>query len=76
VARFLVKLGIGSLSLTPDRVLKTMAVVRELEEKAAASKKVPSAPPSFPPPTHKAQHAPLVEPVMPLSFVPEEEEVA
>jgi pyruvate, water dikinase len=32
IARYLVELGIDSISLTPDRVLKTMAAVRELEE--------------------------------------------
>ena len=32
VARYLVKLGIDSLSLTPDRVLKTMQVVYEIEQ--------------------------------------------
>jgi pyruvate,water dikinase len=32
IARFLVKLGIDSISLTPDRVLRTMQAVREIEE--------------------------------------------
>ncbi len=31
VARYLVELGIDSISLTPDRVLRTMQVVREIE---------------------------------------------
>jgi pyruvate,water dikinase len=31
IARFLVELGIDSISLTPDRVLRTMQAVRELE---------------------------------------------
>ena len=31
VARYLVELGIDSISLTPDRVLKTMQVVQEIE---------------------------------------------
>ena len=34
VARYLVQLGIDSISLTPDRVLKTMAAVREIEASA------------------------------------------
>jgi pyruvate,water dikinase len=32
IARYLVELGIDSISLTPDRVLKTMQAVREIEE--------------------------------------------
>ncbi len=32
IARYLVQLGIDSISLTPDRVLKTMAAVQALEE--------------------------------------------
>jgi pyruvate,water dikinase len=31
IARYLVELGIDSISLTPDRVLKTMAAVRQIE---------------------------------------------
>jgi pyruvate,water dikinase len=31
VARYLVELGIDSISLTPDRVLQTMKVVQEIE---------------------------------------------
>jgi pyruvate,water dikinase len=34
IARYLVGLGIDSISLTPDRVLKTMAAVREIEAAA------------------------------------------
>ena len=33
IARYLVELGIDSISLTPDTVLKTMLAVREIEEK-------------------------------------------
>ena len=33
IAQFLVELGIDSISLTPDRVLKTMQAVREIEAK-------------------------------------------
>ena len=33
IAQFLVELGIESISLTPDRVLKTMQAVREIEAK-------------------------------------------
>ena len=33
IARYLVELGIDSISLTPDRVLRTMQAVREIEEK-------------------------------------------
>jgi pyruvate,water dikinase len=32
IARYLVELGIDSISLTPDRVLRTMQAVREIEE--------------------------------------------
>ena len=32
VARYLVELGIDSISLTPDRVLRTMQAVREIEQ--------------------------------------------
>ena len=32
VARYLVELGIDSISLTPDRVLKTMQVVQQIEQ--------------------------------------------
>ena len=32
IARYLVELGIDSISLTPDRVLKTMQAVRQIEE--------------------------------------------
>ncbi len=35
VARYLVELGIDSISLTPDRVLKTMQVVQEIEAMGA-----------------------------------------
>jgi pyruvate,water dikinase len=31
VARYLVELGIDSISLTPDRVLRTMQAVAEIE---------------------------------------------
>ena len=31
MARYLVELGIDSISLTPDRVLQTMQVVQEIE---------------------------------------------
>jgi pyruvate,water dikinase len=47
VARFLVNLGIDSISLTPDRVLKTMLTLNDLE---AHEKVSPLAPPSHPPP--------------------------
>ena len=33
IARYLVELGIDSISLTPDTVIKTMLAVREIEEK-------------------------------------------
>ena len=33
IARYLVELGIDSISLTPDRVLRTMQAVREIEQK-------------------------------------------
>jgi pyruvate,water dikinase len=33
IARYLVELGIDSISLTPDTVLRTMIAVREIEEK-------------------------------------------
>ena len=33
IARYLVVLGIDSISLTPDRVLRTMQAVREIEQK-------------------------------------------
>jgi len=32
IARYLVELGINSISLTPDRVLKTMEAVQQIEE--------------------------------------------
>jgi pyruvate,water dikinase len=35
IARYLVQLGIDSISLTPDRVLKTMAAVQALEASMA-----------------------------------------
>eukprot|EP00613_Pedinella_sp_CCMP2098_P039037 CAMPEP_0171776312 /NCGR_PEP_ID=MMETSP0991-20121206/57067_1 /TAXON_ID=483369 /ORGANISM="non described non described, Strain CCMP2098" /LENGTH=147 /DNA_ID=CAMNT_0012382723 /DNA_START=129 /DNA_END=572 /DNA_ORIENTATION=+ len=38
LARFLVELGIDSLSLTPDRVLKTLSEVRGLEDEAAPTR--------------------------------------
>jgi pyruvate, water dikinase len=59
IARFLVELGIDSLSLTPDRILKTTMVVQELEESFAERNEVPVSPPSFPPPSHQIPQWPI-----------------
>ena len=50
VARFLVNLGIDSISLTPDRVLKTMLTLNDLEAQPASTP--PPSPPSHPPRPH------------------------
>ncbi len=36
IARYLVELGIDSISLTPDRVLRTMQVVKDIERSRTA----------------------------------------
>ena len=60
VARFLVELGIDSISLTPDRVLKTMVLVQQLEEAAREGRKLPPPLPS----THVPRHHPKRTPGM------------
>jgi pyruvate,water dikinase len=54
VARFLVELGIDSISLSPDRVLKTILMLSDLEERKRESAPRPA--PSHPPlPRHGAK---------------------
>ena len=53
VARFLIGLGIDSISLTPDRVLKTMLDVQQMEVDQAKGVKIPPSPPPHPPKNHR-----------------------
>lgn len=46
IAQYLVELGIDSISLTPDRVLKTMQAVRQIEQALGRAPRRADAPPA------------------------------